>query len=230
MAFRNVLSWPNPTLKKKSEPILQFDDELQNLAKDLYDTVNVVTGVGIAAPQIGELKRLVIINIDHTGLEENPCTSEGFPDNIWVLDNPQLELSGPKHRWVEACLSVPDSNGYVERSQFVELTYQTLSGDERVMSVDWPTSGILQHECDHLDGILYIDRMNRMAREMLTKKIVKKRKKLAKMRKLMLQEEKNDLAGVSGVKRTSSRTNSSKKRKRRPGKKNHLNKRRRKKK
>ena len=230
MALRNILTWPSQALKKKSSPIVEFDESLISLTKDLYDTMNVMTGVGIAAPQIGVHKRVVLVNFEHIADMENPHKSEEYPENIWVLVNPQLELSGPKHRWVEACLSVPDSNGHVERSQYVELKYQTLEGEEKTCSADWPLSGILQHECDHLDGVLYIDRMNRMARDMLTKKIVKKRKKMEKMRKLMLQQEKDDLAGVNGSRRKTTTSNPSKKRKKRPAKKNHLNKKRRKKK
>ena len=230
MAFRNILTWPHPALKKKSQPVQQFDDELVSLVKDLYDTLNIATGVGIAAPQIGTHKNCVVINLDHTELQENPSPSDGYPDNVWVLVNPVLSLSGPKHKWVEACLSVPDSTGRVERSQLVELKYQTLKGENKEFSADWPLSGILQHECDHLEGILYIDKMNRMSRDMLTKKITKKRKRMEQARKLMLQRENDDLDGVGKSSRKTTSANPSKKRKKRPAKKNHLNKKRRKKK
>jgi len=227
MAFRNILTWPSPALKKKSETVTEFNDELASLAHDLYDTLNVVTGVGLAAPQIGVHQRVVVINMDQCE-SENPSVSEGFPENVLVLVNPSLELSGPKHKWFEACLSVPDSKGLVERSQLAKVTYNTLSGEEKEFELDWPASGVFQHECDHLDGILYIDRMGRLSRDMLTKKIVKKRKKLAEMRRLMRREEKDELARLEG--RTPAKVHRpSKKRKKRPAKKNHLNKRRRKK-
>lgn len=227
MAFRNILTWPNPALQKKSEVITEFDDELASLAHDLYDTLNVVTGVGLAAPQIGIHKRLVIIDMAQCD-GENPVAIEGFPDNLLVMVNPELKLSGTKHKWMEACLSVPDSKGYVERSQLVRATYNTLTGEKKEIELDWPASGVFQHECDHLDGILYIDRMGRMSRDMLTKKITKKRKRLAEMRRLVHREEKDELARLEG-KQPSNRTGTSKKRKKRPAKKNHLNKRRRKK-
>ncbi len=227
MAFRNILTWPSPALKKKSEPVLDFNDDVSSLAHDLYDTLNVVTGVGIAAPQVGVHQQVVIIDTAQCDIE-NPHPSEGFPDNILVIVNPKLELSGPKHRWLEACLSVPDSRGHVERHQFASITFSTLSGEEKTMELDWPASGVFQHECDHLEGILYIDRMNRMSRDMLLKKIKKKRKRLAEMKKLMMREEKAELDRLEG--KSPARTTSTKKRKKRPGKKNHLNKRRRKKK
>jgi peptide deformylase len=230
MAFRNVLSWPNPALKKKSESIKVFDSGLIDLAKDLYDTLNVVTGVGIAAPQVGVHKRCVIIDTSQCNLE-NPAKIENFPENILVLVNPVIKLSGPKHRWVEACLSVPDSTGHVERSQLAEVNFQSLDGSQHNIELDWPASGVFQHEIDHLDGILYVDRMNRIARDMLLKKITKKRKRMAKFSKMMKEQEANDLAGIDGVAPPKRKTSSSstKKRKKRAPKKNHVSKKRRKK-
>lgn len=229
MAFKNILSWPNTALKKKSDLVTEFDDSLRELVQDLYDTLNVVTGVGIAAPQIGVHQRCVLIDTSQCQIE-NPHPTEGLPENIMVLVNPTLELSGPKHKWMEACLSVPDSKGMVERSQYVSLSYKTVLGDHHSLELDWPASGVVQHECDHLDGILYVDRMNRLSRDMLLKKITKKRKKMAEVRKLMLRQEASDLAGIDGTyDKPSRKTTSTKKRRKRPPKKNHLNKKRRKK-
>ena len=229
MAFRSVLSWPNPALKKKSEIVSSFDDELTSLARDLYDTLNVVTGVGIAAPQIGVRKRMVLIDMAQCE-SENPTPTEGFPDSLLIMVNPKLELSGPKHTWFEACLSVPDSKGRVERSQLVKATYQTMSGEEKEVELDWPAAGVFQHECDHLDGILYIDRMNRMSRDMLTKKITKKRKRMAAARKLVHEQERAELDRIEGITASKpTRSKPLKKRKKRPAKKNGVNKRRRKK-
>lgn len=228
MAFRNVLSWPNPALKKKSEIVGDFDSGLAELAKDMFDTLNVVTGVGIAAPQIGVHKRCVIIDTSQCNLE-NPSRSENLPENILVLVNPTIKLSGPKHKWVEACLSVPDSRGHVERSQYAEVSFKSLDGNEHTIELDWPASGVFQHEIDHLDGILYIDRMNRLSRDMLLKKITKKRKRMAKFSKLMKEQEANELAGIDGVVPSKKKTTSTKKRKKRAPKKNHVNKKRRKK-
>lgn len=230
MAFRNVLSWPNPALKKKSEGVELFDTNLAELAKDMFDTLNVVTGVGIAAPQIGVHKRCVIIDTSQCDLE-NPVKSEGLPENILALVNPTIELSGPKHKWVEACLSVPDSRGHVERSQYAEVSFQSLDGSKHTINLDWPASGVFQHEIDHLDGILYVDRMNRLSRDMLLKKITKKRKRMEKFSKLMKEQEARELAGIDGATspEKKARASNTKKRKKRAPKKNHLNKKRRKK-
>lgn len=228
MAFRNILTWPNSALKKKSVDVTEFGPELNSLVRDLYDTLNVVTGVGLAAPQIGIHHRCVIIDTAQCDIE-NPCPTEGLPENIMVLVNPKLDLSGPKHKWVEACLSVPDSRGTVERSQHVSLEFKDVLGKSHTLDLDWPASGVVQHECDHLDGILYVDRMARISRDMLLKKIRKKRKKMAEMRKLMLEQEQRDLDGIDGPVKPKRKTTSTKKRRKRPPKKNHLNKKRRKK-
>lgn len=198
MAFRNVLSWPDPALKEKSEPVVDFNEDVRKLAADLYDTLNVVTGVGIAAPQIGVHKRCVIVDAAQCSLE-NPTPEEGFPPNIMVLVNPQLTLSGPNHKWVEACLSVPDSRGLVERQQYVTVKYNSLNGSEHTLQLDWPASGVFQHECDHLDGVLYVDRMPKLARDMLLTKITKKRKKISQVREMMLAAETRELNEIHGV-------------------------------
>lgn len=229
MAFKNILSWPSQALKKKSAPVLEFDDDLRSLVGDLYDTLNVVSGVGLAAPQIGVHQRCVIIDTSQCQIE-NQHPIDGLPENIMAIVNPKLTLSGPKHKWMEACLSVPDSKGMVERSQHVSLEFQDISGGSHVIELDWPASGVVQHECDHLDGILYVDRMGRLSKDMLLKKIVKKRKKMAEVRKMMKAQEEKDLAAIDGTSSpTKRKTTSSKKRRKRPPKKNHLNKKRRKK-
>lgn len=229
MAFKNIITWPNPALKKKSETVDDFGEPLSVLVQDMYDTLNVVTGVGIAAPQIGVHKRCVLIDAGQCQIE-NISPVEGLPENMMVLVNPVLELSGPKHKWMEACLSVPDSRGMVERSQYVSLSFQSPDGQSHSIDLDWPASGVVQHECDHLDGVLYVDRMGRLSRDMLLKKITKKRKKLAEVRKMMALQEARDLAGVTGDSEpTKRKTTSTKKKRKRAPKKNHLNKKRRKK-
>ena len=228
MAFRNIVTWPSSALKEESSPVLEFNDELNNLVQDLYDTLNVVTGVGLAAPQIGVGQRVTIIDMAQCQAT-NPSPTTGLPENILVLVNPTLELSGPEHKWVEACLSVPDSTGYVKRSQHIKVAYHTPTGERREAEFDWPASGVIQHECDHLEGVLYINRMGTVARNMLTKKIIKKRKKLAAARLLARREEKNEIAAFNGLSPSSTkkRASSTKKRKKRASstKKNRLNKR-----
>ena len=229
MANRKILQYPSQRLRKKSQAIELFDEDFKSLVKDLSDTNNVNMGVGLAAPQIGEQKRVVIIDCGKLGTEyENPEPVDELGNSqLLVLVNPELELSGPKHTWKEACLSIPGVSGMVERSQYVKLSFQNYYGKSCELELDWPLSGVVQHECDHLDGILYVHRMRGISRSMLLKKFEKKKKKIkeaiAAMQLPSLGEEEPKKKTTSSTKRKS------KPRKRRP-KKNHLNKKRRKKK
>jgi len=231
MAFRKILVWPNPALKKKSEPVTSFDDSLKSLVLDLYDTLNVASGVGIAAPQIGIHQRVVLIDGNQCELTLPDPTIEKVPEHVLILINPELELSGPKHRWFEACLSVPDSKGQVERHQLVNLKYQTIEGEDKSIDLDWPIAGVLQHECDHLDGILYIDRMNRFSRDSICKKIRKRRKRTAEARRLIMKQEQEEIDAIDGIVRKAPKHGPGKRKKnrKRPPKKNYLKKKKKKK-
>ena len=174
MANRRILTWPNPRLIKKSIPVESFDSDLQSLADDLVDTLNVCMGIGLAAPQIGVGKRVVVIRYDSLG-QENP-DPHPRDEKFLILVNPELELSGEVISWKESCLSVPGFDGTVSRSSAAFLKYHTLAGEEKTLEAAWPFSGVLQHECDHLDGRLFTSRLTYWERSNIEKKI-KKRKK-----------------------------------------------------
>jgi peptide deformylase len=159
-------------LHESSERVIQFDIELNQLVTDMYDTLNIARGAGIAAPQINVHKRVIILKCSlFDYLNEDPYDKD--PD-ILVLVNPQLELAGEDIRWDEACLSLPDIMGRVCRKSLVRLKYQNLKGEEKKLAVGWPFSGALQHECDHLDGFLFIDRMGKRAGIELKKELRRK--------------------------------------------------------
>ena len=155
MANRSILTFPDARLKKKSKPVTEFGDELRNLVKDMMDTLDVQMGVGLAAPQIGSLARVVVVKGEPFGY------MHPFPDELssgaLVLVNPELELSAEKDAWEEACLSVPGYMGKVKRSSGAILRYQASDGNPKMLNTVWPFSAALQHECDHLEGILYVD-------------------------------------------------------------------------
>ena len=169
MTFRTVIQWPDLTLKEISKDVVHFDENLGNLINDMYDTLKVLGGAGLAAPQVGVLKRAVIIkcsvfnwkNVDHYSQD----------DDILALINPILELSGPPTTWKEGCLSVKNFEGTVTRSSNAHVTYQDLAGNIKELSVPWPFSGALQHECDHLDGIVFLDRMGKRRSKEIKNKI-----------------------------------------------------------
>tara|TARA_R110002060_G_scaffold44851_5_gene56219 strand:- start:1061 stop:1699 length:639 start_codon:yes stop_codon:yes gene_type:complete len=157
MAYHTLLKFPDPRLKEVSSTVKEFDVELVGCVNDLYDTLNVEFGAGIAAPQIGRLVRVVLVKCSSFG-ELSPDPYE-LDEDILVLINPVIGLLGNKVRWSEACLSVPDTSGEVYRSSSINVKYQDIGGIYHELSVGWPLAGAIQHECDHLDGVLYIDRM-----------------------------------------------------------------------
>jgi len=159
MVYRNVLKWPNELLTEISHEVTTFDDSLQTLVNDMFDTLNVELGAGIAAPQIGVQKRVILLKCDSFDYEN--CDPYEKDPSILVAVNPVLELSDERRVWQEVCLSVPLVKGTVSRFRDAYMTYQDMHGNKKKLRTGWPLSGALQHECDHLDGILFLDRMPR---------------------------------------------------------------------
>jgi len=172
--FRKVLNWPNKKLREKSVLVENVDNE-QELIHDLIDTCNVLMGAGLAAPQIGVSKKVVVIKPKAFGID-NPDPSEYNADYM-VLVNPVLESSGEEIKWREACLSLPELDGMVTRNETTLLKYTNDKGEEKRLIAEWPFSGGLQHECDHLDGKLFIHRMDKKKGAFLLERWRRKKRK-----------------------------------------------------
>ena len=169
MALREVLKFPDPRLREISKPILEINDEIRELAKDMCDVMYDEPGIGLAAPQLGVPLRLIVV--DTTWTEED---SERQP---LILINPELTEREGSIVWKEGCLSVPEFESEVERSQKVRLIAQDLEGEEVVIDAEELQAVCFQHEADHLDGVLFIDRISRLKRNLY----VKRRKKQLKL-------------------------------------------------
>jgi len=187
---RKILSWPNKKLRSISEPVENCDDVL-GLIKDLIDTCNVAMGAGLAAPQIGIAQQVVVIKPKVFGID-NPDPSS-YNSDYMVMINPKWEPQGESVEWKEACLSLPNIEAKVSRKENCLLKYTDESGKEKRMIAEWPFSGGIQHECDHLLGKLFIHRMDKKKAAFLLehwrrkkrKEMIKaKRAKKAKMRKV----------------------------------------------
>jgi peptide deformylase len=165
MALREVLRFPDRRLAEVSEPIEEVTDEIRVLAKDMLDVMYDEPGIGLAAPQVGETVRLIVVDTE--------WTEEGSEKSPLVLLNPEIVEREGKLSWTEGCLSVPDFQAEVERAERVRLLATDLEGRELVIDAEELQAVCLQHEVDHLDGILFIDRISRLKREMY----VRKRKK-----------------------------------------------------
>ena len=164
--IRPVLHYPDPRLARRAEPVTHVTPELKELVSDMVETMYARDGIGLAAPQVGEAVRLVVMDVSGPDKRED----------LRILINPVLTLSGPDVDSEEGCLSVPDYRSTVRRKELAHVQATDLDGN--VVSFD--AEGILaicaQHECDHLEGTLFIDRISRLKRSMLDRKLQKKGK------------------------------------------------------
>ncbi len=165
MALREVLQFPDARLKRKSEPVGEITDEIRALAQDMIEVMYDEPGIGLAAPQVGEAIRLVVMD---TGWNE-----EGGEKDPRVMVNPEIVQREGTLTWTEGCLSVPDFQAEVERAARVVVRYTDLDGTAHEEDVTELRAVCFQHEIDHLDGVLFIDRISRLKRSLY----VQKRKK-----------------------------------------------------
>ena len=196
MVARKILTWPNPGLRKISSDVNEFDDNLSSLISDMQDTLAVNYGAGLAAPQIGVHQRVVIIKCSSFG-HVNPLP-RFEDDDHWIIVNPKLECAGTKRQWKEACLSVPGHEARVDRWPDVEMSYQDTKGNKHQFTAVWPMAGAIQHECDHLDGRLFLHHLSWYSRQSIEKRIRKKRKREVELRAAAEAERKRELDEVYG--------------------------------
>lgn len=166
MATLEILKYPDPNLKKKSFPVQIMDQEVRQLVADMAETMYAAPGVGLAAPQVGRHLRIVVIDI-------NPPT---LPKNLLVLINPEIIAGEGEIFWEEGCLSVPEFSEEVPRKKKVTVRYQNLDGEINEITGEDLLAVVLQHEIDHLDGLLFIDRLSKLKRDLYRHKIQKERR------------------------------------------------------
>lgn len=168
MAKREILILPDPMLRKVAEPVAAVDDRVRALAEDMLETMYDAPGIGLAAPQVGVLERIVVCDVPE---------EEGAPPRPMVLVNPELvEVSKETRVYEEGCLSIPDYIEDVTRPASVRVRYLDSDGESQEIAADGLLATCLQHEIDHLNGVLFIDHLSRLKRE----RIVKRFQKLAK--------------------------------------------------
>lgn len=160
MALRKILHYPDPVLSIKGEPVTDFNDELKQLAEDMAETMYAAPGIGLAAPQVGVSQRLVVID----------CAPKDEGPQLLVLVNPEIADREGECFEEEGCLSVPDYYAQVQRSSQVTLRYQDLNGTPHQIAADGLLAIACQHEIDHLDGILFVDRLSPLKRGIFRKK------------------------------------------------------------
>ncbi len=154
MAVQKILLFPHPVLKKMARPVASFDDEIRQLADDLIDTMRAGPGsVGVAAPQIGASLRVCVVDVSNSklGRENN--------HGLLVLVNPEIVAREGATVMREGCMSVPDYTGEVERATGITLRYLDGDGVTREIVASGFEAVAIQHELDHLDGVLFLDRI-----------------------------------------------------------------------
>ena len=153
MAVRKVLVYPNPLLKEIAEDVKEIDDKIKSVIQDLIDTMeDSGHSVGIAAPQIGELYRIIVIDAS----KNKKCNNH---HGRMVLINPEILKWEGMLQFREGCMSVPDYTGNVNRARKVVVQYQNESFETTVIEAEEFEAVLLQHEIDHLDGVLFVDRI-----------------------------------------------------------------------
>ena len=157
MAIRDIVTLPNPVLRRKAHKVTEFDKDLQELIDDMIETMRQAPGVGLAAPQVGESIRLIVVEY---GEEKD---SEVQPKKLFAVINPEIiQSSEEKEIGVEACLSLPGLAGEVERYQQIVVKGINRYGKPARIKVDGWLARIFQHEIDHLDGVLFTDRAEKV--------------------------------------------------------------------
>ena len=170
MTVLKLYEYPEPVLKKKAQKVEQVDADIQKLLDDMLETMYASAGVGLAAPQVGVSKRIVVIDVEQEDDNENKSGNPLFLVNPEIIWRSEDKVCGE-----EGCLSVPKQRAEVERNAEVKVRYLDYDGKEQEMFGDGLLAICLQHELDHLDGVLYIDRISRLKRQMLLKKLDKMR-------------------------------------------------------
>jgi peptide deformylase len=176
MALLPIVEVPDPRLRKISSPVETVDDEVRKLVADMFETMYAAPGIGLAAIQVGVPKRILVIDLNEPEEEGGKPVSDPR-----VFINPEiLEHSDQDVPYTEGCLSVPDQYAEVDRPDRIRARWLDLDGKVREEEISGLLATCLQHEMDHLEGILFIDHLSRLKREMILKKLAKQRKKQLK--------------------------------------------------
>ncbi len=160
---RTIVKYPEPVLEEKCPPVESFDESLRRLAAEMLATMYAAPGIGLAAPQVGETVRLIVIDTRASD-PEGACL---------VLVNPEIVERSGRQKEEEGCLSLPNLTALVERPWSVKVHAQDLDGKPIVVEGEDLMARVLCHEIDHLDGILYLDRVSPLKRDLLKRKIRK---------------------------------------------------------
>ena len=191
----SILQYGDPILRAKGKQIEKIDDHIRELAASMIETMHAANGIGLAAQQVGEALQLTVLDISQ--IEDRPSTlrlngkdvdpTESMP---LVLINPEIELGGETEIGTEGCLSFPEINGQIERAESTMARAQNLEGDKIEIVASGLLARAIQHEIDHLNGILFIDRMNSAAKAALSSRLKRLQKQTKRGKRIRPEDEK----------------------------------------
>ena len=164
MTIRPILTEPNKILRQVSQPVDNVGDEERKLMKDMLETMYDANGIGLAAIQIGVPKRIIVMDLSKDGKKKEP---RYFVNPIIKNKNEQ------KNTYEEGCLSVPNQFAEIDRPSRCEVEYLDFNGDKKILKADGLLATCIQHEMDHLEGILFIDYLSKLKKSMIIKKLSK---------------------------------------------------------
>ena len=174
MALLPIIVAPDPRLKKKAKPVAKVDDRIRRLLDDMVETMHAAPGVGLAGPQVGELLRLLVVDVAGQDEESRPMKFVN-PEIVWASEEYRLREEG--------CLSLPDQFAEVDRPKEVKVRYLDETGAQQEIHATGLLSVCLQHEMDHLDGVLFVDHISALRRNMILRKLVKLKKQKPQLQK-----------------------------------------------
>lgn len=163
MAVRNIIIYGHPILRMKAKPIEVIDDRVRELAEDMMETMQQADGIGLAGNQVAEPIAVCVVN---SGLIEEGTTPKAYVNPVILEDEGIATME-------EGCLSIPDIREDVTRPEKIKVRYQDLSGREHVEEFNDMLARVLQHEIDHLNGVLFVDRISPIKRKLMSKKLRK---------------------------------------------------------
>ncbi len=158
---REILIWPDPVLKKKASPVARVDDSTRALVNDMFETMYAADGVGLAAPQIGVLKNIIVLDTSPRQPESKPV----------AMINPEIVSTEGRTVYTEGCLSIPGEAEDVERAAKVMVRFLDPDGKQQTLEAEGLLAVAIQHETDHLLGTMFVDHLSSLKREMIRKRM-----------------------------------------------------------
>ena len=169
MAKKQILTIPDPLLRKVSEPVTSVNTEVKNLMDDMLETMYAAPGIGLAAVQVGVLKRIIVIDLSKDGEKKDPL----------FIVNPQITFKSDELiSYEEGCLSIPNQFAEVKRPSTCKVNFLDYNGKKREINADGLLATCIQHEVDHLNGVLFIDHLSKLKKNIIIKKTKKQVKEI----------------------------------------------------